>query len=339
MVQKDLIKQYLLQVLNNPAVVSGGIEIACSCTFCGEQRRKLYIGPFDSSNDPIQYNCFKCGISGNLDQQFLDEYGVSVQIDQNILKSNKSEPYKSKGIDKDIYHNINWFHITDNELSRYKLKYINDRLGTQLTYQDCIDNKIILNLNDILQLNYITNLTRHQDIVNQLNMYFIGFLSRSNSSLNMRSMISGTNVENKIHESLRQKYINYKLFSTTANNDFYILPNTIDTSKHLNVYIAEGPFDVLGIKYNLIKRNDNCIYIAGRGKAYEKALLWIVKTLAPYDMEVHYFPDKDVPDNKLKIVDSFKPYGYTFYIHRNVYGNEKDYGVPENRIVDKVWRV
>lgn len=340
MIQKEQIKQYLLQVLNNPSVVSGGSEIACPCPFCGEQRKKLYIGPFDLSDNPIQYNCFVCGTNGYVDQYFLDNCGISTQIDPEVLKSNKGNSYKTKGIDQDIYHNINWFQITDNELSKYKLNYINRRLGTQLTFQDCIDNKIILNIHDLLQLNHINYLTRHQDIVNQLNMYFIGFLSRSNSMLNMRNMVFNTDISLKLHESIQKKYINYKIFQTSASNDFYILPTNIDITKHIRVYIAEGAFDILGIKYNLIKSNDNCIYIAGKGKAYEKALIWLIKTLASYDMEVHYFPDKDVPNYTIKnTIWKFKSAFpmYRFFIHNNKYENEKDYGVPENRISDFMW--
>lgn len=339
MIQKQQIKQYLIQVLNNPQVVSGGNELACSCPFCGEQRPKLYIGPFDDTEEQIRYHCFKCKTSGVVNEDFLYNYGIS-SIDEDIIKSNKGNSYKSKGIDRELSHNLTCNNITINQLSDYKLQYINNRLGTKFSYQDCINNKIILNINDLLQENNIRFLTRHPDTIEQLNSYFIGFLSRSNSGLNMRNLISGSYAESKLQESLRQKYINYKIFKETVNNDFYILPTVIDTTKHLKVYIAEGPFDVLGIKYNLIKQSDNCIYIAGKGKAYEKALLWVVKTLTPYDIEIHYFPDKDVPDKFIhNIINSFKPFGYTFYIHRNVYKNEKDYGVPEWRINDMCWKI
>lgn len=342
MIPKQQIKQFLLQTLEGAEVVSGGMEIAAPCPICGERRKKLYIGPFDDSDSPIRYNCFKCPAQGYVDQYFLDECKISGNIDTSILKANRGSSYKSKGITNSnkIHYNLNWSYITMNELSNMKLKYINERLGTQLTFQDCIDNKIVLNISDLLQSNNINYLTRHPNAIQQLNSYFIGFLSRSNSSLNMRNLIfKKTEVLDRLHESLRSKYVNYKIFSDTASDDFYILPCNIDTTRTVRVYIAEGAFDILGIKYNLIKSTDNCIYIAGRGKAYENALLWVIKTLAIYDMEVHYFPDKDVPVSEIKrVINKFKVYGYSFFIHQNTYRNEKDYGVPEWRINDTFWR-
>ena len=38
-----------------------------------------------------------------------------------------------------------------------KLSYINDRLGINLSFADCLDNKIILNLKDLLYDNWIQN--------------------------------------------------------------------------------------------------------------------------------------------------------------------------------------
>lgn len=335
MIQKEQIKSYLLQVLINPQVVSGGNELACSCPFCGEQRPKLYIGPFNEPNEQIRYHCFKCKVSGIVDQSFLESYGVS-NVDSNILTSNKGVGYKtSRTRTGDIFHNISWNYITQNELSDYKLQYINKRLGTKFTYSDCVANKIVLNVGDVLEQNNITFLTRRPDIVQQLNMYFIGFLSRSNSGLNMRNIISGSYAESKLDESLRQKYINYKIFSDTAQDDFYILPANINPTQHIKVYIAEGPFDALGIKYNLIKDDNNCIYIAGRGKAYDKSLYWVIRTLAPFDMEVHFFPDADVDTLFIQnIARKYAFYGYQFFLHRNGYRNEKDFGVPQWKIDD-----
>ena len=53
-----------------------------------------------------------------------------------------------------------------------------------------------------------------------------------------------------------------------------------------------------------------------------------------------YFPDKDVPNYTIKnTIWKFKSAFpmYRFFIHNNKYENEKDYGVPENRISDFMW--
>ncbi len=335
MIQKEAIRTYLMEVLNNPQLVSGGNEIACPCPFCGEQRPKFYIGPFRDPNTPVQYNCFICKVHGYVNQDFLDELGIAKQIDPEILKSNKASDYSVGYYRNNQSYNLYLNYTTQNELTAYKLKYVNDRLGTKFTYDDCLKNKIILNVNDLLMSNHIQFLTRHPSIVEQLNNYFIGFLSRSNASLNMRNIVSGSYAETKLEKSLQQKYINYKVFKNTPDFDFYVLPCSIDVTRSIRLFIAEGPFDALGIKHNLIKSDDNCVYIAGRGKAYENTLYWFIHTVMPTNLEVHFFPDKDV-DNKVieYIAKKYSVFGYRFFMHRNQYKNEKDFGVPEWRIND-----
>ena len=343
MIPKQQIKEFLLRTIHGAKIVSGGTEIAAPCPICGERRPKLYIGPFDDSDKPITYNCFICKSHGHVDQYFLDTCNISDNIDPSILKANRGSGYATKKISTNgsIQYNLNYHIISENPLSDMKLKYINDRLGTQLTYKDCADNKIILNIFDLLNTNNITYYSRPQEAMEQLNSYFIGFLTRSCSAINMRNLVfNNSNVNNKFHESMRSKYINYKIFKNSADNDFYVLPCTIDLSRKIRVFIAEGPLDILGIKYNLIKSIDNCVYIAGRGKAYENAMLWIITTLVTTDLEIHTFPDKDVSNADIrKIILKYKAVFpmYRFFIHNNQYANEKDYGVPEWRISDFMW--
>jgi len=340
MIQKEQIKEYLLQVLNGAKLASAGTEIVCPCPFCGDPRLKFYVGPFDNSDKPITYNCFLCKVHGVVSQQFLDDIKISVAIDPEIINSNKGNGYKSKLFTTNRVYNLRWDYVTQNELTECKLQYINKRLGLRLTYEDCINNKIILNLQDLLAVNNITYTTRHPNQITQLNSYFIGFLSRTNSSLNMRNLISGSYKESSLDESLRSKYVNYRLFKDREEDDFFVIPATIDRTKPVRLFIAEGAFDVLGIKYNLIKSEDNCIYIAGKGKAYENALYWVVRTIAPISMEVHMFPDKDVETAFIQnIISQYYVYGYKFFIHRNTYANEKDFGVPEWKINDFSFKV
>lgn len=342
MIPKQQIKEFLLQSLDDATMVSGGTEIAAPCPICGERRRKLYIGPFDSSDEPIRFNCFICKAHGFVDQYFLDTCGISAEIDNSVLKANRGPGYATKTVsNRDRQYNLNYHYITQNELTEFKLAYINQRLGTKLTYKDCADNKIVLNILDLLKSNGITYYSRPEQAMQQLNSYFIGFLTRSCSEVNMRNLVfNKPEINDSFHESMRCKYVNYKVFKNTAENDFYILPCNIDITRKVNVYIAEGPMDVLGIKYNLIKSTDNCLYIAGRGKAYENAILWVIKNLVTPYLEIHLFPDKDVSNSYIRnIILKYKivfPM-YRFFIHNNQYGNEKDYGVPEWKISDFMW--
>ena len=52
--------------------------------------------------------------------------------------------------------------------------------------------------------------------------------------------------------------MNYNLFSPdqlAGTSKYYIIPNAIDTIKLVKIHIAEGPFDILSIFYNLNNGN------------------------------------------------------------------------------------
>lgn len=186
---REELKQFLINNLQNAKEASGGRQIICQCKLpgCVDSKQHLYIGRFDSTEEPVYYNCFKCHQSGAIGKDFFDNYGLDIdpELQQDIIKSNKGSTYRSYNKGNQLIYNLQNKLISDNPLSEVKLKYINSRLGSNLTYEDCMNLKIVLNLNDLLCSNNIKNITRHQNIVNQLNNNFIGFLSRSNSGLNI----------------------------------------------------------------------------------------------------------------------------------------------------------
>jgi hypothetical protein len=60
----------------------------------------------------------------------------------------------------------------------------------------------------------------------------------------------------------------------------------------------------------------------------------------PFSLEVHFFPDADVDDKMItNIVRNYSVFGYQFFLHRNKYRNEKDFGVPEWRIDDFCYKI
>lgn len=344
---KEDLKQFLLGSIPDAKPASGGKQIVCRCRFpgCTDTKRHMYIGPFTKSDEGIRYNCFKCPASGYLNENFLAVYGINNSVGMEVIKANRGPKYRQYSSGKDrVYYATNK-QITSCSLSEQKLRYINERLGLSLSYKDCIDMKIVLNLVDIIRDNNIRSLTRHPDIVKQLNDSFIGFLSRTNCTLNMRNLNEG-----HVYESIDRKYVNYRLFDDDPKYDFYIVPSNINLDDHVKVYIAEGPFDILSVYYNLISDKTNSFFVAGRGKAYYSVVEYLLTTYGIYNMEIHYYVDRDVSDKEIiDIIRFFDPYrvidengenvGIRFYVHRNGYGDEKDFGVPKSRIIDKYRRV
>lgn len=327
------LRDFLYSNIPNAKYGSNKRQIICNCIFpgCNDTKGHLYIGPFsDNNTEPVMYNCYKCKHSGIVNLDFLSMFGLDNDLGREVVKSNKTSSYRVYTKNNNITYSIHNTTVTECKLSDYKLKFINDRLGTNLTYQDCFQLKIVLNLMDLLKENNIKYYTRHESIIMQLNNNFIGFISRSNGSLNMRNL--GLI---QVNENINAKYINYNLFNNIPKDDYYIIPSTFNNNEHIKVYIAEGPFDILSIYLNLVNEHQNSIFIAGKGKAYLKAIEFLITTYGIYDFEIHYYPDKDITDgfmNKIiRILKSFSN-NINVYIHRNVYPNEKDFGVPINRI-------
>lgn len=337
-------KNYLLQTIKPWAkLASGGREINCRCFYCADSKNRnsghMYIKIPQSDNDISVFYCQKCKTTGVINSKVLMEWDVYDPMIATDLTMHNKEALDNpknrllKGFE--IYRLYN-DKITDSELTRYKLKYINNRLGTNLNYDDCLNLKIVLNLNDIITRNRLKP-TRDNRIVNALNDNFIGFLSHDNAFLNMRNL----DLSKDLHVSIDKRYINYNLVGKFDNTcRFYNVPCTIDMSKPIQLHIAEGSFDILSIYLNLRKDVSNAVFTAIGGSGYKGILRYFISKLKVPLLEIHIYPDADIGnDIMIDIANYLKIFGYTLYIHRNMYPGEKDFGVPINKITERVERL
>ena len=299
----------------------------------------MYINVDFSNNEPSYFYCQKCHTSGIVNTNKLIEWNIyDSNISLELASYNKKVlklPQNLKYRDKIIY-NINNYIINEDELSRYKLKRINDRLGINLSFKDAIEKKIIINLKNLLDSNRL-QYTRNPNIINQLDANFIGFLSYDNAFINMRNLEIG-----EVYHTIDKRYVNYNVFNKYDNTTkFYIIPNNIDILKPIRIHIAEGPFDILSILYNV---NDgvlgNDVYAAATGSSYKGILRFILINLKFINIEVHFYPDADIDNSKIiSIKDELNLRYINFYIHRNAYPGEKDFGVRKDHIIDNIIQV
>ena len=290
----------------------------------------LYIS-LGSEDKPPMYNCFLCSEGGILTPAVLRELGLyDYNIHEKLLDFNKniSRKYPRVIREGDIYNIQNRF-IRDDPISYNKLNYVNSRLGLNLTFKDMIDNKIVLNLYDILKSN---NLTPNGDkLADEFDQHFVGFLSQDNN------FVLGRNVDS----TLDVKHHKYNIHGK-FNNDkrYYILPCNLDLNdpRPIDVHIGEGPFDILSIKYNTtIPTLDRSLFIAMGGKAYKNIARHLIAHMGLINITLHYYVDADVDDYTLYNVARYlEPYNLDIYLHRNGFPGEKDYGVPKDRIIDTV---
>lgn len=338
-------KDFLLHMIPGAKLVSGGNEIQCRCRECPDSRDPRNIGHFYISipkdeYSPSLYWCHKCNCRGLVTYEKLIEWNIfdeAVAIDLvNHNKNCSGKASNSKFFDFKVYNIINGY-ISDSDISRHKLKYINDRLGTTLTYMDLIQLKVVINLYDLLNYNNITKLTRDKSISDQLNDRFIGFLSIDGAFLNMRR----TCIDGIVNPVIDKRYINYKIvdkFDTTQR--FYTIPSTINFANPstLKIHIAEGPFDILSIYLNLRHREPG-IYTSIAGSNYLGQIMYFITTFKIPYAEVHIYGDNDDAGSsqKMRKVSNFlRSLNFPFYIHRNLKFGEKDFGVPLSNIEEGI---
>lgn len=336
--------QYVNYLRNNikpfAKTVSGGKELNCRCFYCSDsddsRKGHFYIKVNLEDGEPSTYYCQKCTARGIVTSQKLLEWniyepGIALDItnhNKNISKSSRNSKY----FDSQVYFIRNNF-ISDDKLSYYKLDYLNKRLGTHLDFNDCINNKIILNLNDLLKSNNITDYTRHPNIIEQLDSNFIGFLSYDNAFINMRNL----NIK-EVYHTIDKRYVNYNIFNKYDNtNRFYVIPTTIDILKPVQIHIAEGPFDILSIYYNLRYNTPNSIFAAIGGSGYLGLIKFFICSLKIINPEIHIYADNDISRYKIiNISKALNMFKLNIFLHRNNYDKEKDFGVDINHINESI---
>jgi hypothetical protein len=209
-----------------------------------------------------------------------------------------------------------------------------------MTYKEVSQLKIIFGLKEFLRINNIESYTRQDDIINQLDFNFVGFLSIDNAFFNMRRICE----EGMLIKSIDKRYINYKIFDDVYDTSerFYTIPTKVnlDSPDRIKIHIAEGPFDILSIYKNL-RKEEAGIYSSITGSNYKGlAIYFLEQYKLPY-AEFHIYPDNDKQGSNSKIkrvAEYLKPLHTPVYIHRNMFPGEKDFGVPIDRINEKVIR-
>lgn len=337
----EALKEYMVTHFN-AKIASGGKEIVKRCHFCGDSRdpsdRHLYIG---INKGFIKYNCFKCNARGIVDAKFLRDLDcydtglINLCVEQNkpLLYSNSNK----YGTLSNLYLKNMVIPLSYNEFAQKKLEYLSNRLGYIFTSSDAAKFKIVLNLKDFLDINGINNYTRHPDLINLIDMYFIGFLSMDNKYVIMRRLIP----EGKLPKQIDTRYLNYNIFGTSDDAlKYYTIPTTIDIYKPLDIHIAEGVFDILSIYLNVAPIGGNAIYAAICGKSYLNIVKFFIINYGFMKFNLHLYPDADIDFKQMKMIkNEIDLFGINCFVHRNVAEGQKDYGVQMNQIIDKVTKL
>ena len=341
----DNITNKILYSFPSSKITSGGKEICMKCLYCSDSIKSdhghMYIHIPQNNDEAFMFFCFKCQVSGIVNSKTLIEWGIyspeiGSEVDKlvkNASKTNKFKGYNS--IHYSFYNNV--FNI---DLAKQKINYIKDRIGVELTIEECLRQKIILNLKEVLDYKYnnIEQYTRHPNIVQSLNDNFVGFLSLDNNFVNLRRICP----EGILYEGIDKRYINYNMHNKQDNTEkMYVMPITLDLTRpqRIQIHIAEGPFDILSIKYNL-RRYEEGIFAAITGSGYLGFITHLIIAYEIFFFDIHIYPDNDKHGSDYimrQIKDFIKPYGANLYIHRNNMIGEKDFGVTPDKISEVIY--
>ena len=337
----EALKVYMVQEYR-AKIVSGGREILKRCHFCGDSRdpsnAHMYIG---MSNGLIVYNCFKCNAKGLVDYKFLKDLGcynidiINLCQDQNNKNSNSSSRYGN--LDKRISSRFFNMPTCTDEFGVKKLEYLSNRMGHIFNIFDAAKFKIVLNLKDYLTANGISQYTRHPDMIELLNNFFIGFLSIDNNYIILRRLVD----EGKLPKYIDHRYINYNIFGNPYEGlKYYSIPSIVNPNLPIDIHIAEGAFDILSIYLHVAPIGTNGIFAAISGNSYISLIRFFIINYGFTSFNLHLYPDSDVGiDKMMRIKEDLKPFNIRLFIHRNTSSGEKDFGVSMDRIIDSIYEI
>lgn len=315
-----------------------GIQHYTRCPYCGDSKNlnhgHLSIKIDRNTEDPMVYRCLKCDAHGIVTETTLEDLDILMnkEISDSIKSINKKAARSGRVVNMEferyfvpIYH--------DTPLNRMKLNYVNQRLGTNLTYNDAKDYKIILNIFDFMNANEIKKIDGvYWQMLKTLNESYVGFLSCNNNRITFRD-ITGKN---------KYRYYKVLLNDKNMNSDtFYSLSSKVPLTytDDIHVHMAEGIFDIISIRENIKHQNKYDLYFASCGFGGTVIIKYLIHHGINTGIHFHIYSDNDKTDYDHKRY-LFNKQHYTewidrIYLHRNQFLGEKDYGVPSDHIIDR----
>lgn len=337
---KEVLDRLIQYLLTQPLAKKSpsGTELGFRCPFCGDStddpnKISFSININQESSNFLRYQCFRavCLTTGNVNEEFLSMIGFdSYDCVKAISKFNYNKISKGPNIyvgkkAKELHNVIN----TNSKMSELKLKYVNNRLGLNLSFKDIYDLKINLNFSELLKFNEIDIPSDKTYYYQKLSDYGISFISAYNDYAIIRDVSKSGKIG--------KRYTNINIFNNYDNvTKSYMIPGNFDimSTKPIVLNVSEGAFDIIGVKYNLDidKKYDNQIYAAACGAGILNTIFRIVRQYGLINVKINIFSDNDVPIETYYEINVLEKYLYDYNI--NVYYNtlEKDFGVTPDKI-------
>ena len=326
------LKQILLQT-PHARENSAKTHTIIRCPICGDSQKDTsdahcYVNI--EGGKPITYYCFKCSEGHYVNSEFLRALNIT---DPNIISAvwqyNKQFLGKKefKSTSKFLVHasKQNIVPVYDHAVYEYKLRYIEQRLGVTISYQELPDYKIILSLFDFVRANALAP-TMKQSMMEMIERNHVGFLSADCSYIIFRNVMNNDEF----------RYINYPIFKNSSSwgSKSYILPNDLDImANDIEFNVTEGIFDILGCYFNIKNcERKNMLYGAVAGAGFLGFVSKILSLGFIDNLNINIYSDNDKEISWYDSLVRLKPYYKSLAIWYNRKKGEKDIGVTKDRI-------
>ena len=275
-----------------------------TCPFCGDMKWHMYVLIKVSDDTPVMYHCFKCNESGVMNKQWLDYFGLDIHIPK--------QSYKKKLDVSTVSTVVNQLSCCEQDEIRMVSKYIHDRVGEYPT------------LEQLQMFQYVGN--PFQYVKEYLEPEI-----QSDYYLKQRCWFKLTN--GNIHgraynKNEKMRWMRYQT-KNCVGRGLYTMKEPIDLYKTINVCIAEGVMDVIGLYYHY--PINNAFHIAVLGKDYHVGIQHMLNMGVFGDSVcVKIFKDADVDLNRIRIDQNMKKLFKKIEVYQNTLAS--DYGVDENNM-------
>jgi hypothetical protein len=312
-------------------------ELMLRCPHCGDSRKDLTHTHFYIENEvPYKFYCQRCESKGVLNSELLkdlevDDSDLAISVRNEVRSFFKNTNKTSSGLN--VLERKKELKYPKYEIGGSfdkKLNYLNMRFGRKLDKDDLRNFKVVNSLEHLLILNKLEGLFDNEKFYNMMTFADKNGVCFLSSDLNYALFRYTT-------DKFERRYITISLnYPYDIGHKVYSIKNSVSIFEpKVNLVMAEGMFDINSVYLNYYKEQDNSkkIFYAANGKAF-KLIPLLVNRMGFLNIDLDIYSDNDVQKEDYKyLLDSFR--FNKIMLHYNKRKDEKDFGVPENRIDKK----
>ena len=280
------------------------------CPKCGDRKWHCYVKIDLSNDEPVLYKCFKCNSGGIVDDKFLEFIGID------DISVPKFKFGRRLDVSETVSEKINSMTVVDGDDITGICDYINRKVGHYPS------------LTELQSFNYVGDPYKYT-------RDYLGTEGQSVLRNRYWFRLTNGNISGRwYNDEVEYRWMRYKS-NRVKTVGLYKLNVPVDMYQPINVIIAEGVMDVIGLYYNY-NGSANNVYIGVMGKDYYRGIKYILdRGIFGHSVSIKIFKDSDVNEKDIYIDYNMKKLFNRVDIFENLIG--KDYGVlPEELDIHKI---